>query len=246
MEPLSALRRTGLVDASDLYLIGSRARSRAGPASDWDFVAFVESDPGQASFTPFSGPPLPRSASLDEIVAWRARRPFGGVDLDVLGPAGREHRERLDLSIWTWELERARLLQEQWGHGEAYREDVRRRWEAKRDVLAAAWWARFRLQRGASAAALAREDRNSCALTLALAVRAGGRTWLLGAGQPYPPDKWLIRELPDDVADILRTLLHDARFARKLQALHELSSFVESAVDADALGDWWDLLDPEC
>ena len=245
----AVLARRPDLQASALAVVGSRAHGHADEGSDWDLVALTGDDPTEATIEPFPPGAGPRAGTLAAVREWRRSRPFGGLEIELLGPSARRRRERSNLAIWWFELSNARLLHAGWDGFDGYRDSLGARFAAERRQLAISQWARARLGRNEALSALGHDDPYAATLAGARAVGAAARAYLLWTGSPYPPDKWLLAVVGERGGDRLvqaaRTVIDrsapaEDRFTAVQQVMGELEQAMsESGADWDDLGDWW-------
>lgn len=233
IEPMATV-----LTAGDWYLVGSRCAGMADHLSDWDTVLFTGSDIGyedlareslDAAFA-VSRPTVHGTPNLALHVLWQQA---AGVDVQVVGPTGREAREREQLAVWAHELRHAIPLRLAVEIGEQYRAHVADRFERRWPELALHAYREFRTSRNEAVASLPRADHEAQALTAGACVGWAARYWLLAEGVPHPSDKWLLRAL--ELSHGAATLLAAMRVAVDLR--HEPS------VRFDALWRLWKLVE---
>ena len=224
--------------AGDWYLLGSRGAGAADDLSDWDTVLLTESDaehedvPREVLDAAFavSRPAVQGTPDLALHVRWRRA---AGVDLQVVGPAGRLARERDLPSVWAHELRHAVPLWLAAGIGEPYRAHVADLFALRSPELARRAHREFRTSRNEAVACLPRADHAAQALTAAACVGWAARHRLLADGVPHPSDKWLLRVL--ERCPGASSLLPAMRVAVDLRH--------EPAVRFEALRRLWELVD---
>ena len=227
-----------VLTGGDWYLLGSRGAGVDDHLSDWDTVLFTGSDiehealPRGSLDAAFavSRPTVQGTPNLALHVQWRRA---AGVDVQVVGPAGRLVLERELLTVWAHELRHAIPLRLAVGIGEPYRAHVADQFARRRPELALRAYREFRRSRNEAVASLPRVDHAAQALTAAACVCWAARYWLLAEGLPHPSDKWLLRML--ERSHGATTVLAVMRVAVDLRN--------EPSVRFDALWRLWELVD---